>query len=372
MPGAAIGESGFSRVKGVDEAHRLSIIRDAKSRTIGVDRGALSAQVAERSMRLSQQRKEDLQYDQDAMNIDQQLQNKEQERLLIQAQMRRENADYWSTHQAPHLRSEYDLNRPHLLRSELPVRVGDVDARLSLSSAQVFEGEDHMAGERKKMQMLQSRAWFAQQVAEKQARAEEEKEEDKNYMALAIAQAQHSLQVDGAGEAVRRRAAFKNAQENRALAIVQNEEKQHAIDEEVRANEMDKYNTYNSAILTEHPALSLNTTGRVRKDYFKGMMPNEKQAIMDFQAAQRDELQAKRIAERKAESEFARQSLDITRAASQRHAQIEMLRAEQRKSMQANLLTQQELKKIKELESKRASMNTITPEFFAQFGKTIR
>lgn len=42
------------------------------------------------------------------------------------------------------------------------------------------------------------------------------------------------MQVDGAGEAVRRRAAFKNAQENRALAIVQNEEKQHAIDEEVR------------------------------------------------------------------------------------------------------------------------------------------
>lgn len=82
------------------------------------------------------------------------------------------------TPRAPRLRSfqqkkeqrrEYDLSDPNATRNSLPARVGDADARIGVSSAQVFEGEDLRAGERRRVQAAQQRAWCDAQQAERDA-----------------------------------------------------------------------------------------------------------------------------------------------------------------------------------------------------------
>jgi len=82
------------------------------------------------------------------------------------------------TPRAPRLRSfqqkkeqrrEYDLSDPNATRNSLPARVGDADARIGVSSAQVFEGEDLRAGERRRVQAAQQRAWCDAQQAERGA-----------------------------------------------------------------------------------------------------------------------------------------------------------------------------------------------------------
>ena len=54
-------------------------------------------------------------------------------------------------------------------RSNLTLFAGDEDSRNTVSGAQVFEGEDLLAGERRKLQVAQQAAWCAVQTAEKSA-----------------------------------------------------------------------------------------------------------------------------------------------------------------------------------------------------------
>eukprot|EP00854_Cymbomonas_tetramitiformis_P008951 gene8951-10604_t len=54
-----IGTQGFTRTQRVDSASRLDRVLDAKTRTIGVDKGALAGQMAEKSMQLSADKSRD-------------------------------------------------------------------------------------------------------------------------------------------------------------------------------------------------------------------------------------------------------------------------------------------------------------------------
>ena len=47
------------------------------------------------------------------------------------------------------------MSDPTSLKNALPARVGDDDGRNSVSGAQKFEGEDLLAGERRKVQLAQ-------------------------------------------------------------------------------------------------------------------------------------------------------------------------------------------------------------------------
>ena len=68
---------------------------------------------------------------------------------------------------------------------------------------------------------------------EKLEREAEEAEETKNQMALAIAQAEYSLQADaGSGEG-RRMVQIRNMKDNKDLSVLQRAQKQQLLDEEV-------------------------------------------------------------------------------------------------------------------------------------------
>ena len=74
-------------------------------------------------------------------------------------------------------------------------------------------------------------------------------------------------------------------QVNKRLMEQKLEKAQQEKHMEQEANQADMYNTFNSQLLTEHPATGINAfnSNRRRPDHFKGMLPEEKQRIIDHQ-----------------------------------------------------------------------------------------
>jgi len=82
----------------------------------------------------------------------------EQEQIAIRKALEKEVASAWAQ-QPMHGRKEWDLSDPDTIKYDLPARVGDEDPRNGPASVQKFSGEDLHAGERKKLQMAQQKAW---------------------------------------------------------------------------------------------------------------------------------------------------------------------------------------------------------------------
>lgn len=82
----------------------------------------------------------------------------EQEQIGIRKALEKEVASAWAE-QPKHGRKEWDLSDPDTVKYDLPARVGDDDPRNGPASVQKFSGEDLHAGERKKLQMAQQKAW---------------------------------------------------------------------------------------------------------------------------------------------------------------------------------------------------------------------
>jgi hypothetical protein len=89
----------------------------------------------------------------------------EQERIGIRKVIEEEMAAAW-TAQPKQGRKEWDLSDPDTIKYDLPARVGDADPRNGPASVQQFSGEDLHAGERKKLQMAQQKAWCVERLTE--------------------------------------------------------------------------------------------------------------------------------------------------------------------------------------------------------------
>lgn len=130
-------------------------------------------------------------------------------------------------------RREYDLSDPNATRNSLPARVGDADARIGVSSAQVFEGEDLRAGERRRVQAAQQRAWCDAQQAERDAATLAEQEAEIAHGELVKQQEAYQSAVVAAQEEARRAFERDVARENAALAeeaLARAIEEKHASD----------------------------------------------------------------------------------------------------------------------------------------------
>lgn len=79
------------------------------------------------------------------------------------------------------LREAADLNDPDALRKSRPAREGDFDPKLGVSSAQVFDGEDLLAGERARLQAAQMRQWCLEQQGARASALAEEKAAMRDY-----------------------------------------------------------------------------------------------------------------------------------------------------------------------------------------------
>ena len=97
--------------------------------------------------------------------------------------------------------------------------MGDDDPRLAISGLQKFEGEDLLAGDRKKLQLAQQASWCKQQMAEKAAVAAQDKEEDKAFASLLAKQEDYQTQVCNSEAMARKDYTYSVAADNKALAM---------------------------------------------------------------------------------------------------------------------------------------------------------
>ncbi|XP_054262655.1 RIB43A-like with coiled-coils protein 2 [Macrosteles quadrilineatus] len=162
-----------------NEEERKARIFNSRQRLIGVDLEGLKKQIEEKKTREEEERKIEEAY------VKKQIRDSEIAKRLesqIEENRRRLNEDvneFRKQYQRAEDRREFDLYDPDGLKKSLPCRLLDDDPRLSISSAQKFEGEDLATEARKKIQTEQQKAWLEQQMLER-CRADKEREEAEN------------------------------------------------------------------------------------------------------------------------------------------------------------------------------------------------
>ena len=159
----------------------MSRIFNAKQRTIGVDRQALDIQVQERAMAKEMERQRDQAFADRMLVTEQRVQIMERDVQRARKDATMSVQEYRNQMQQKHMRKEWDLNDPLTLRKDRPARVSDVDAIVGPASLQKFAGEDLDYGNRVRKQQQQQAMWVVEQMAEKQAQIDNERDMERLF-----------------------------------------------------------------------------------------------------------------------------------------------------------------------------------------------
>ena len=156
-------------------------ILNAKQRTIGVDRAALDIQVQEKKMAKEMERKRDEAFADRLLVTEQRVQLMERDVQRARKDATMSVQAYRDQLQHKHMRKEWDLNDPLTLRKDRPSRVSDDDPIVGPASLQKFAGEDLEYGNRVRKQQQQQANWVVEQMAEKQAQIDNEREMERIF-----------------------------------------------------------------------------------------------------------------------------------------------------------------------------------------------
>lgn len=355
------------------EEERKKRIFDAKTRGIGVDKEALDLQVRQRKEQEQAEKDRDRTLEQQMLEADRTLLASEREIERQRSEVQKEISLFRGRFQQKPQAKEFDLNDPEHKKKDIPARVGDDDARLGASSLQRFDGEDLERDDRVRKQRTQQRDWVVAQVTER----EQKKQFDEEMERLEVLRQQEVglrlREVELEAERQRREVARETADFNRSMA----EERKRA-DSEHRHGEtlagLEEIRTQlESAFLNEdlHTTKSVSP-GRVVPYHFKGLFPQQAEAIRATQRLQQEELQQRRVA-------------DVAEKKEWDHAQVAMAReliASQRKTERDRALQGRELaddlrKQAEEARDRKEKMNAlyanrVDESYFQQFGTSSR
>jgi len=357
------------------EAARLARIKDPKSRLMGIDPEALAAQVAEKAAAAEADKALQLEYDNQRLQQDAQLAYLEQERLRAERMKAQFVDQFRATEQGKEKSREYDLNDPLRKLKDLPGRVGDEDARLSVSGLQQFHGEDLGYANRVKAQQEELRMWCAEMSASKAAAANTEKLNDAEYAKRAIEIDQAKIDLEATDRIAKVQSNVAVAEYQLAQTAAKREREAAAAKAELQDNIEEIQNNLAGDLLTENPAVgrSFIAPNRVRPDHYKGMAPMEQAAFFAAQEQQRTQaLEAAALS--KAESLAADAAMEATRrAGAYQDAQVAMMRAEMRKAlMDENTVIAKQQYASKAFLTSQVYKNAIDASFYDQFGTTSR
>lgn len=163
------------------ELERRAKLMDPRTRQYGIEHAHLDAQVAEKRIQKDHADAVENFHSTAALMQDQVTQACEDAKQRLARERHMAAVDYSLTNLRKEHRREWALSDPLALKSELPARVGFDDPRLGISSIQQFEGEDPNFTETKRRTHAATREWLQQQMAEKQARQEAERQLDAQY-----------------------------------------------------------------------------------------------------------------------------------------------------------------------------------------------
>jgi len=244
----------------------------------------------------------------------------------------------------------------------------------SRGAAQYFSGEDKLRAERIRMQHAQMRQWTRQQVAEKDARSLEIKEEALRYDQYmnAVDTMRGEMEDNNNRQVHETRMQVRHLNEERAAEQAENKRNDMAYNEQLNRMQIDS--AAKSAFLNEETdyGVSALASHRLRPDHFKGYNKEQRLYIFkDNERVHREKIQAD---ERNADEEMAW-------AAHQERVSRMMEAAEQQdkehkdyiNQVQAQDLEEQTIElKAKQQKMKEDKFGAIGEGFFQGFGTSCR
>eukprot|EP00667_Euglena_gracilis_P010715 EG_transcript_10913 len=356
------------------EEERKTRILDDKTRSIGVDVDALKEQVAEKKRIREYYKSLDDEYAQQMVQLDTHSCRVDEELKSFRREKEREMNGFRQAHQRKEQRREWDIQDPKADSKALPIRLGDTDPRLGTSSIQVFIGEDVHFDPRKKAMQEQMQQWTEQQVDERDMRKLMEREEQRIWEERDEEMTHKAHEIQKSIDEERRRITTETASFNRSLGDVRKVEEQRSKFREQQANMAEIQLALDSDLLTETKAATLNANDptRFRIDHMKGLLPHQRQAILDEQHRQRGEMAARReeqAAEKRAwDVMLLRQNrtavlLDRQRDREKR-AKMQQLAEERRAQAEEAAQREQTLRRL--------YANDVTADFHNRFGSSVR
>ncbi|KAG1662676.1 hypothetical protein FOA52_014602 [Chlamydomonas sp. UWO 241] len=357
-----------------EDPERVKRVLDAKYRTIGVDKDMLAQQASEKVAREAADRERDEAYAQLSRYHADTVQALHQEGERQRRQRAEDLNSFRNTNQLTHTRKDWDLNRPDGKVIDGPARVGDDDPRLGPSSMQTFAGEDLSAGDRKKAQMEQAKAWWDEQAAHKAAARAAECEATMAHDEFvkyqdAVQQGARTAEADA-----RRVMNTVTVDINRQMAEERRLREAQARGAELAANMAELDATMTSRLMTEDPSLAASalSANRARPDHYKGMSEAERAAVLATQAAQMEENAARRRAAAAQEALYAKTEADIAHALADQADAVAEFRRAQAAAQLARQRQQMEEKRERDAAQKDLYANKVDDAYYRQWGTSHR
>ncbi|XP_049300841.1 RIB43A-like with coiled-coils protein 2 [Anopheles funestus] len=357
------------------EESRKQRIFNARRRLIGVDTDTLGYQIQEKHEAEQAQAEQQRKFAEEMRRQEQVLLLKQHEQRQERIREDNEINRFRASHQKPEQSRDFDLFDPDGLKKSLPARVGDDDPRLSVSGAQIFDGEDLEERHRRKVQVEQQRSWLEQQIREKR-QAEIDRRAAEKFLEDSLMSRENRLHQLATQERFARGKIHEAVNEfNRRLMNEQEQQRMRREREEQEDNLAEIYNNLTSDVLTENPDVAKSSFGpnRVITAQYKGMSPEEIEQIRRTQELQQEELKRKRQNEANTRKAWDQLANDFDRTVTmkereltrRRHSLAEQIRQEN------HLLSLEQQRKLQHLD-KVVYQNRPTQAYFDQFNTCSR
>ncbi|XP_053659615.1 RIB43A-like with coiled-coils protein 2 [Anopheles marshallii] len=357
------------------EESRKQRIFNARRRLIGVDTDTLGYQIQEKHETEQAQAEQQRKFAEEMRRQEQVLLLKQREQRQERIREENELNRFRASHQNPEQSRDFDLFDPDGLKKSLPARLGDDDPRLSVSGAQIFDGEDLEERHRRKVQVEQQRSWLEQQIREKR-QAEIDRRAAEKFLEDSLMSRENRLHQLATQERYARGKIHEAVNEfNRRLMNEQEQQRMRREREEQEDNLAEIYNNLTSDILTENPDVAKSSFGpnRVITAQYKGMSPEEIEQIRRTQELQLEQLKRKRENEDNTRKAWDQLANDFDRTVTmkerelnrRRHALAEQIRQEN------HLRSLEQQRKLQHLD-KVVYQNRPTQAYFDQFNTCSR
>ena len=269
----------------------------------------------------------------------------------------------------------WDLNDPNGLKKEQSARGAHNENNLGAACLQVMAGEDLNHKNRVKQQQRQLASWSKQQVAERAAQKQRERDEEKQYKRFIdeVTELRRQMEVEQTRE---RKAVERDMADTNAMLIANKNARADAeAQRKAAADAAHSEFIVNNPMLREErgQGASAMSATRVRTDHWKGFTPAQVGEVHNIVAAQQAENEAAAAAQRREDREWA-QVQALTRQAADR-----VVYQEQAERMQAahdtSAMQQRQAKEAADRNAARTAEERaykVENDFFLQFGTSDR
>lgn len=314
-------------------ADRLARIMDERHREIGLEMNELKQQAEERRAREAAERDDEKAYQRRFLEEQRVLGRMVREEQKIRSQIIKDDIKFHREFQQPEQAREYDIWRPDYVSAQPPVRSGDNDPWLGISSGQKFEGEDLTGDDRRKRQNEQLVRWQTQQKKEDEHKRACELAEQREWERRYIENDRRMQELEEAKRQARIAVQQRQDDENFRAMNEKRRQRGEERNDELESNEWEKMETLNSAFMSESRGQAVGRGGKRIVQDWKGFTDQETKQTREDRETQALGNSMRRAEEAAKERREEAERMRATRDALRMERAKERERAQQRRAL---------------------------------------